>query len=120
LVVDDKPDITITLKIGLEEDGRFDVDAFNDPEGALYHFKPDLYDLVLIDVKMPKINGFVLYELLKTVDPDLKACFLTAGEMYREEIREEDHCALNKYMFLQKPISNEDLVREIIKRISTN
>jgi DNA-binding NtrC family response regulator len=120
LVVDDERDITITLQMGLEEDGGFDVDAFTDPERALSSFKPDLYDLVLIDIKMPKTDGFVLYELLKTVDPDVKVCFLTAGEMYREEIREEEHCALNKHMFLQKPISNEDLVREVIKRINTN
>jgi CheY-like chemotaxis protein len=67
--------------------------------------EPALYDLVLIDIKMPKIDGFVLYELLKTVDPGVKVCFLTASEMYREEVREVEHCALNKDLFLQKPIS---------------
>jgi CheY-like chemotaxis protein len=69
---------------------------------------------------MPKMDGFVLYDRLKTIDPDVKACFLTASEMYREEIREEEHCALNKDLFLQKPISNEVLVTEITKRINTN
>jgi two-component system, OmpR family, response regulator ChvI len=68
MVVDDLPDITTTLKIGLEEDGRFDVDAFTDPEMALSHFKPELYDLVLIDIKMPKMDGFVFYERLKTIE----------------------------------------------------
>jgi DNA-binding response OmpR family regulator len=120
LVVDDQPDISLTLKIGLEEDGRFDVDAFTDPEMALSRFKPDLYDLVIIDIKMPKLNGFVLYERLKTVEPDVKVCFLTAGEMYREEIREVEHCALNKDLFLQKPISTEDLIREINNKINSN
>jgi DNA-binding response OmpR family regulator len=117
LVVDDLPDITITLKIGLEENGGFDVDAFTDPELAFSCFKPDLYDLVLIDIKMPKMDGFVLYKRLKTVDPGVKVCFLTASEMYRQDIREEKHCALNKDMFLQKPISNEDLIREINNKI---
>jgi two-component system, OmpR family, response regulator ChvI len=56
LVVDDQPDITITLKIGLEENGGFDVDAFTNPEQALSRFKPDLYDLVLID-SLPLNNG---------------------------------------------------------------
>jgi DNA-binding response OmpR family regulator len=118
MVVDDEYDITFTLEAGLE-DGGFDVDAFTDPELALSSFKPGLYDLVLIDIKMPKIDGFVLYELLKTVDPGVKVCFLTASEMYREEIREVEHCALNKDLFLQKPISNNDLILEIKKRINS-
>ena len=119
LVVDDQPDITITLKIGLEEEGGFDVDAFTDAEQALSCFKPDLYDLVLIDIKMPKMDGFVLYERLKTIEPGVKVCFLTAGEMYREEVREEEHCTLNKDLFLQKPISTDNLIREINKKINS-
>ena len=82
-----------------------------------YLVKPGLYDLILIDIKMPKIDGFVLYELLKTVDNGVKVCFLTASEMYREEVREVEHCALNKDLFLQKPISNDDLIREINKKM---
>jgi DNA-binding response OmpR family regulator len=119
LIVDDERDITITLQIGLEG-GGFDVDAFTDPEPALFSFKPDLYDLVIIDIKMPNMDGFELYERLKTVQPDVKVCFLTAGEMYREEIREEEHCALNKDMFLQKPISTDDLIKEINNKINSN
>jgi CheY-like chemotaxis protein len=86
---------------------------------ALYHFKPELYDLVLIDIKMPKMDGFVLYERLKTVEPDVKVCFLTAGEMYHEEIREEEHCTLNEDLFLQKPISTDNLLKEINKKINS-
>ena len=97
------------------EDGGFNVDAFTDPELVLSSFKPGLYNLALIDIMMPKMNGFVLYEWLKTVDPGVKVCFLTA--MNHEEMREMEHCALNKDLFLQKPISNEDLIREINKKI---
>jgi DNA-binding response OmpR family regulator len=68
LVVDDEPDITFTLQSGLE-DGGFDVDAFTDPELALSSFKPGLYDLIIIDIMMPKMDGFDLYERLKTVEP---------------------------------------------------
>jgi DNA-binding response OmpR family regulator len=119
LVVDDEPDITFTLQAGLE-DGGFDVDAFIDPELVLSSFKPGLYDLVLIDIMMPKMDGFVLYERLKTVEPDIKVCFLTAGEMYREKIREEmEHSTFNTDLFLQKPISTDDLIREIKKKIDS-
>jgi DNA-binding response OmpR family regulator len=118
LVVDDEPDITFTLQAGLE-DGGFDVDAFIDPELVLSSFKPGLYDLVLIDIMMPKMDGFALYERLKTVDPVVKVCFLTASEMYREKIREEEHSTFNTDLFLQKPISTDYLIREINKRIDS-
>jgi DNA-binding response OmpR family regulator len=118
LVVDNEPDITLTLQVGLEE-GSFDVDAFTDPDLALKSFKPSFYDLVLIDIMMPEMDGFELYERLKKVDSDVKVCFLTASEMYHEKIREVEHCALNKDLFLQKPISTDDLIREVNKAINS-
>jgi DNA-binding response OmpR family regulator len=118
LAVDDEPDINTTLQVGLEASG-FDVDTFSDPELALSSYRPGLYDLVLIDIMMPKISGFMLYEKLKKVDPDVKVCFLTASEMYHEEFREEDYWALDKDVFLQKPISTDDLIREITKNINS-
>jgi DNA-binding response OmpR family regulator len=71
LVVDDEPDITTSLQIGLEASG-FDVDAFTDPELVLSRFRPNLYDFVLVDIVMPEIDGFALYERLKKVDPGRK------------------------------------------------
>ena len=82
----DEPDITLTIEVELEEDGLFDVDTFTDPELALSSFKPDLYHLVILDIMMPKMDGFALYELLKKPDPGIKVC-LTASEMYHEEMR---------------------------------
>jgi DNA-binding response OmpR family regulator len=119
LAIDDEPDITLMLKLGLE-DGGFDVDAFSDPELALSSFRPGLYDLVLIDIMMPKMDGFALYEQLKKVDPGVKVCFLTASEMYHEENRGIEHCALNKDLFLQKPISTDDLIMEVNRKINSN
>jgi DNA-binding response OmpR family regulator len=116
LVVDDEPDITTALQIGLEA-GGFYVDTFTDPELVLSNFKAGLYDFVLVDIIMPKIDGFELYERLKKVDPDVKVCFLTASEMYHEKIRRAKYYALNKDLFLQKPISTSDLIREINKKI---
>ena len=63
--------------------------------------------------------GFDLYERLKTIDPGVKVSFLTASEIYREEIKEVEHCALNKDLFLQKPISNDDLITEINNKINS-
>ena len=119
LVVDDEPDITLTLEAGLETVGLFDVDAFSDPEVALKSFNPDFYALILIDIMMPKMSGFELYEQLKKADPDIKVCFLTASEMYYERNRGIEHCALNKDLFLQKPISTKDLVMEVNKKINS-
>jgi CheY-like chemotaxis protein len=70
---------------------------------------------------MPDMDGFELYERLKKIDPDIKACFLTASEMYHEEFRKAEYFALNKDLFLQKPISTDDLIMKINKMInSTN
>jgi DNA-binding NtrC family response regulator len=113
LVVDDEPDITLTLAAGLETVGLYDVDTFNDPESALKSFKPDYYPLVLIDITMPKMDGFQLYESLKKIDPNVKACFLTVSEMYYGVRRGVEHCALKEDLFLQKPISNDDLIKEV-------
>jgi CheY-like chemotaxis protein len=118
LVVDDENDIAISLQVGLEG-GGFDVDAFTDPFLVLKSFKPNFYDLVLIDIVMPKIDGFGLYERLKKKDPDLKACFLTASEMYHEEFRKAVYSPLNNDLFLQKPISIDDLIMEVSKRIDS-
>jgi DNA-binding NtrC family response regulator len=118
LFIDDEKDVTFTMKIILEETGLYHVSTFNDPESALKKFKPNFYALVIIDIMMPKMSGFELYEHLKKLDPDLKVCFLTASEMYHQEVREVDHCTLNEDLFLQKPISNEDLLREIDNKIN--
>jgi two-component system, OmpR family, response regulator ChvI len=67
LLVDDEPDIIGILKVGLEDNG-FKVDAFTDPELALSNFKSGVYDLLLLDVRMPKLNGFELYEQIKKID----------------------------------------------------
>jgi DNA-binding response OmpR family regulator len=118
LLVDDEPDLTITISIALKS-SDFEVDSFNDSVLALSNFRPFYYDLVILDIKMPKMDGFMLYERLKIIEPGVKVCFLTAGEMYREEFREMNHCAVNKNLFLQKPISNDDLTREIKKKIDS-
>jgi DNA-binding response OmpR family regulator len=118
LVVGNERDITTTLQVGLE-DGGFSVDTFTDSSLALKSFKPNYYDLVLIDIVMPNIDGFELYERLKKIDPDVNVCFLTASEMYHEEFRKSERCSLNKDLFLQKPISTDDLILGVNRKISS-
>ena len=69
---------------------------------------------------MPKMDGFQLYESLKKIDPNVKVCFLTASEMYYGVLRGVEHCALNEDVFLQKPISTDDLIKEVNKKIYSN
>ena len=115
LVVDDEPDITLSLKKGLEHNGFTIVDTFNDPLLALSSFKTDFYDLILLDVKMPKMNGFELYRELEkkeSKEKDIKACFITAYEIYYESLKKE-FPNLNVGCFITKPVEIEDLVIRI-------
>ena len=95
----------------------YKVDSFNDPQEALSKFKPGSYDLIILDIKMPKMDGFELYHEIKKKDNNAKVCFLTASELYYEEFRKEEYCALDRNLFIQKPIDNEDLVKEINKML---
>jgi two-component system response regulator ChvI len=116
LVVDDEPDLTKVSTMALEYHG-FKVDTFNDPQEALSKFKPGLYDLIILDIKMPKMDGFELYHEIKKKDNNAKICFLTASELYYEEFRNKEYRALDRNLFIRKPIDNEDLVKQINKMI---
>lgn len=111
LVVDDESDITSALRIGLEENG-FTVDVFNDPELALTSYKPGMYDLLLIDVRMPKMNGFELFKEIQRVDSKSKVCFWTAYESYSKEFK-DIFPSMNDVNFVQKPIPMPDLIKRI-------
>ena len=116
LVVDDEPDLTQVSTLALEYHG-YKVDSFNDPQEALSKFKPGSYDLIILDIKMPKMDGFELYHEIKKKDNNAKVCFLTASELYYEEFRKKEYYALDRNLFIQKPIDNEDLVKQINKMI---
>ena len=110
-VVDDEPDITNVLKKGLERYG-FTVDTFNDPQAALASFQPMYYDLMIIDIRMPRINGFDLYRQLKKRDTGVKVCFLTAFQIYYEEFRKM-FPTIDIKAFIRKPVSISNLVNQI-------
>jgi CheY-like chemotaxis protein len=115
LLVDDELDITYTIKNLLEENG-FKVDEFNDPILALNNYKVNFYDLVILDIKMPKMDGFELYIKIIEKDPKAKICFLTAVTTYNEDfrkIREALGKTINEDYFIQKPIKSQDLVKKL-------
>jgi two-component system, OmpR family, response regulator ChvI len=111
LLVDDEQDITFSLRIGLENNG-FVVDTFNDPQEALSNFKAGLYDLLLIDVKMPDMNGFELYREIEKIDNKPKICFITAFEVYYKSLREL-FPTTKVDCYIKKPITTDDLVQRI-------
>src|ERR671910_610601 len=118
LVVDDEADLTLFYRLSLEYHG-FEVESFNDSRKALSNFKPNYYDLAILDIKMPNMDGFELYKEIKEKDPNVKVCFLTASELYYQEFREKEYNALDKDLFIRKPIGNDELIKEI-KRLIKN
>jgi DNA-binding response OmpR family regulator len=112
LLVDDEIDVISLFKMVLEMNG-FEVDAYTDPVAALSDFKANSYGLALLDVRMPNVNGFELYKKIREVDNNIKACFITAYEDYRQELKgsfpelDEIKC------FIRKPKAIEDLVNHV-------
>ena len=116
MVVDDESDLTLFYRMFFEYHG-VEVDTFNDPREALSKYKPDYYDLIVLDIKMPGMDGFELYRKIQKIDDKAKVCFLTASEMSYEEFRRKEYGALDKDLFIRKPVENEELIKEINRLI---
>jgi len=115
LLVDNEPDITYAIESVLEDNG-FEVDSFNDPVLASSTYKQNHYDLVLLDIKMPKMDGFELYERIREKDKVTKICFLTASEMFYESLRKARNLfgdTLGEEYFIQKPAKTDQLIRQL-------
>lgn len=112
LIVDDEEDITSILKKGLEKYG-YEIDVFNDPLLALSSFRAGSYDLILLDIRMPKMDGFELYEQLQNIDGRVKICFMTAYEVYSEALKELFPESYSSICFIKKPFSVQDFVERI-------
>jgi two-component system, OmpR family, response regulator ChvI len=108
LIVDDDADILITYKKGLEESGLFEVDTFANPEEALSNFRTGLYDFLIIDIRMPKMDGFELYDKMKEIDNKVKVCFITAYEVNYKALR-KIFPEPRLECFIQKPIEISNL-----------
>jgi two-component system, OmpR family, response regulator ChvI len=111
LLVDNEDDNNIVFKMALE-DGGFKVDIYNDSLLALSNFKDDLYDLVILDINIPKMNGYELYKEIRKIDNKVKVCFLSASEIYDKNLRKVSPPSDVK-CFISKPIQMNDLIRTV-------
>jgi DNA-binding response OmpR family regulator len=121
LIIDDDEDIAITFKVGIEDSNndpnrRIEVYTSNDPVVALLEFKRNFYDFLLIDIKMPHMNGFQLCEKILAIDINVKVCFMSSVEINREALR-EIYPALSLGCFIRKPVSIDYLVNRIMSEL---
>jgi two-component system, OmpR family, response regulator ChvI len=115
LIVDDEPDITESFGLALEDSG-FEVDKYNDPAVALASFKPDVYGLLILDIKMPKMDGFELYDKIKKIDKRVKVFFISAFEVDRAAISKQ-YPGLKIDNFLPKPIQIPVLIKRVEEQL---
>ena len=113
MIVDDEQDITTVFRMGLENN-QFIVTTFNDPIEALSRFKPGLFDLLILDVRMPGMNGFQLYQKIRDIDDKVKVCFLTAFEEAKGEFKSSFPFLEEAKCYLKKPITLQDLVKRLV------
>jgi DNA-binding NtrC family response regulator len=115
LVVDDEPDVTYTLKATLEETGFFDIYPFNEPSLVLSNFRPNMYDLAILDIRMPQMNGFELFHEIRKIDENVKGCFLTAVSELTEYTTaiKKTYPPLDENCIIKKPIDNMELAKQI-------
>jgi DNA-binding response OmpR family regulator len=119
LIVDDDPDITFTFKKAFEESNRiggnktsFHLNTYNDPLEALSEFKSDFYDLMLIDINMPKMNGFDFCVKALEMDINPRVCFMSSALINQEALREQ-YPSLSIGCFIKKPVSMENLIKRV-------
>src|SRR6266568_998485 len=116
LIVDDEPVITSSFKDALRDNGFEQVDISNDPLSALKNFKAGSYDLLIIDIVMPEMDGFGLYEEIRKIDNKVKVCFITAFEVNYQALRAVFPAATSTDdigCFIRKPVDIDDLVKRI-------
>ena len=121
LLVDDEPDHCLVYQIVLEDAG-YECKSYTDSVQALQEFRPDYYDLVILDIKMPKLDGFALCEKIREIDNAVQIIFITASEVYYENFRKQYYPKISNDVninCLQKPIGNEELIQIVNKTMTT-
>jgi two-component system catabolic regulation response regulator CreB/two-component system response regulator ChvI len=115
LVVDYEHDSNLLLKTILERNG-FIVDCFDDPFVAMENFRSNLFSLIILNIKLPKLNGFQLYREIRKKDKKVKVCFVTDGEMYYG-VYTDIFNSLDENSFIRKPINYDNLLEHLSKSI---
>ena len=117
LIVDDNSDITNTFKVGIENASKhIAVHTHNDPRKALLDFEPNFYDLLIVDINMPFIDGFHLSEKILEIDINIKICYMSSGEINRDALR-EIHPSISLGCFIRKPVEIDYLIDRIMKEL---
>jgi CheY-like chemotaxis protein len=124
LIVDDDEDVTITFKAAIEDSNKnhsdtnrkIEVYTYNNPVTAFSEFKPNFYDLLLVDINMPHMNGFELCEKLLAMDINVRVCFMSSAEINPEALR-EIYPAISLGCFIRKPVTNGYLVERIMSEL---
>ena len=113
LVVDDDPDITKSFGLVLEDSGLFEkIELCNDPTLALSNLRPDMYDIALLDVKMPGLGGFELYNEIKKIDKKVRVCFVDGQPLDYGALKEE-FPLLEIERLIPKPVAVSDLIKRL-------
>jgi two-component system CheB/CheR fusion protein len=115
MLVDDEADILEVFRRALEMDGYY-VDTFNDPGRAIYDYKAEFYNMILLDIRMPGLNGFEVARAIWQKDPNARICFMTAFEIYEEEAKKVFR-DFNSHCFLKKPMTPKALIEHIEKHL---
>ncbi len=111
LIVDDEPDITYTLKLALENNNkRYKVHTYNNPITLLAEFKSNYYDLLLVDINMPFMNGFELCKKILELDLNIRICFMSTGEVNLYALRDL-YPKISMGCFVKKPIKVNNLIK---------
>jgi DNA-binding response OmpR family regulator len=119
LLVDDEPDLCMIYRIVLQDAG-YECIPYTDSVNAQQEFRPYYYDLILLDIRMPVLNGFELCKKIREIDKTVQIAFVTASEVYYEKAREKHYSELANITYIQKPIGNEELVRIVNIMIATS
>jgi two-component system, OmpR family, response regulator ChvI len=116
-MVDDEADITLSFSLALEDSGLFEVDAYNDSLVTLSNYRPNSYDLLLLDIRMPVTNGFELHDEIKKIDNKVKFCFISAYDVDYAALREQfpslERDGIIPNNIIRKPIEVSKLIERI-------